>query len=161
LPVVQFQRAASTRYREMPVTAPPTPRKLALAPNDQTPPKAFLQRLERGEFEIELEHRRRVNSPGALGRRRGSVRVSEPVRNPAKVGVELVARNEAGSDPAGDCRQLATADQCANLVLGAAELGGDLADGQWCGPVHARSIAAPPHNFGTQAPSGSASSACV
>ena len=61
---------------------------------------------------------------------------------PAKVVVEHVARNEPGSDAAGDGLQLAVADESANLVLGAAELGSNLADGQGCGPVHAGSIAA-------------------
>ena len=54
----------------------------------------------------------------------------------AQVVVQPVARNEAGSDPAGHRLQLAVADQCANLVLGAAELECDLAHGEWCGPVH-------------------------
>jgi hypothetical protein len=66
------------------------------------------------------------------------------VLEPAKVGVELVARNETGPDPARDRLQLAVANQCANLFLGAAQLGGKLADCQGCGPVHSRSIAVPP-----------------
>jgi hypothetical protein len=69
--------------------------------------------------------------------RRGSGRVSNSVPAPAQVIVQLVARNEAGSDPAGDRLQLAVADQCANLVLGAGELGRNLPDGEGCGPVHA------------------------
>jgi hypothetical protein len=76
----------------------------------------------------------------ALGRRWGSLRVSQPMLAPPQVGVELVARNETRSDPAGDRVQLAVADQGANLVLGAPELGGDLAHRERCGPVHARSI---------------------
>src|SRR3954462_8534083 len=52
-----------------------------------------------------------------------------------------MARDEAGSDPAGHRLQLTFADQRANLVLGAAELNGNLADGQWNRPVHDRSIA--------------------
>ena len=51
------------------------------------------------------------------------MRVVEPVLEPAKVGVELMAWNEAGPDPAGDSPQLPIADQGANLVLGATELG--------------------------------------
>jgi hypothetical protein len=51
------------------------------------------------------------------------------VLEPAKVVVELVARNEARPDPAGDRPQFPVADESANLVLGAAELGRDLADG--------------------------------
>jgi len=62
---------------------------------------------------------------------------------PAKVVVEHVARNEPGADPARNGLQLAVADQTPDLVLGAAELAGNLADGQRCGPGHARSIAAP------------------
>jgi hypothetical protein len=62
------------------------------------------------------------------------------VPKPADVGVELVPWNEAGADPAGDRPQLPVADQGANLVLGDAELGRDLADGQWLGPVHARTL---------------------
>jgi hypothetical protein len=42
--------------------------------------------------------------------------------------VELVTRNESGSDPAGDRLQFAVTDQCANVVLGAAEFGGNFAD---------------------------------
>ena len=58
----------------------------------------------------------------------------------ANVGVELVAWNEAGPDPAGDRPQLPVADQRANLLLGATELGRNLADGQGRGPVHARNL---------------------
>jgi len=60
---------------------------------------------------------------------------------PTQIGVEYVARNEPGSDPAGDRLKFAVADQRANLVLGAAELNGNLTDGEWSGPVHHRSIA--------------------
>ena len=60
---------------------------------------------------------------------------------PTKVVVELVAWNEAGPDPAGDRPELAVADECANVVLGATERGGKLADREGFGPVHARSIA--------------------
>lgn len=59
----------------------------------------------------------------------------------AEVVVQAVARHEAGTNPARDRLKLALADQCANLVLGAVELDGDLADGEWGGPVHGRSIA--------------------
>ena len=45
---------------------------------------------------------------------------------PTKIGVEYVTRDESGSDPAGDRLQFALTDQSANVVLGAAELGGDL-----------------------------------
>jgi hypothetical protein len=58
-----------------------------------------------------------------------------------QISVELVARHESGPDPAGDRLQLVLTNQCANVVLGAAELGGNLADCQGCGPLHARSIA--------------------
>src|SRR5206468_7569689 len=71
----------------------------------------------------------------------GRARVAAPVSEPANVGVELVARDKAGPDPAGDGAQLPGADQRAHLVLGAVELGRNLADGQGCGPVHVRSIA--------------------
>lgn len=60
---------------------------------------------------------------------------------PAQVAVDLVARNEAGSDPAGDRPQLTAADQCSNVVLGAAELDGKLANCQGRRPLHTRSIA--------------------
>jgi hypothetical protein len=56
------------------------------------------------------------------------VRLAQLVTVPAKVIVELVAWNEAGPNPAGDRPQLAVADQCANLLLGAVELGRNLAD---------------------------------
>jgi hypothetical protein len=65
------------------------------------------------------------------------VRVALPVPAPTNVGVELVAWNEARPDPAGDRSEFAVADECANLVLGAAELSRNLTDGQWGGPVHA------------------------
>ena len=55
----------------------------------------------------------------------------------AQVVVELVTGNEAGPDPAGDGLELAVADECASLVLGAVELGRDLADRQRFGPVRA------------------------
>jgi hypothetical protein len=47
-----------------------------------------------------------------------------------------VARNQAGPDAAGDSLQLAVTDQTANLVFGAAKLGGNLAHGQGRRPVH-------------------------
>ena len=59
----------------------------------------------------------------------------------AEVVVQAVARHEARPNPARDRLQLALADQCANLVLRAVELDGDLADGEWGGPLHGRSIA--------------------
>jgi hypothetical protein len=58
-----------------------------------------------------------------------------------EIGIELVTRNESGSDPAGNRLQLVVTNQAANVVLGAAELGRDLADCQRCGPLHPRSIA--------------------
>jgi hypothetical protein len=60
---------------------------------------------------------------------------------PPQIVVELVTRNESGSDPAGDGLQLAGTDQRANVVLGAPEFGGDFANRQGCGPLHGRSIA--------------------
>jgi hypothetical protein len=63
------------------------------------------------------------------------------VLEPTKIGVEYVTRNESGSDPAGDRLQFAVTDQRANVVLGAAELGGNLAHCQGCGPLHIGSIA--------------------
>jgi uncharacterized protein YjbI with pentapeptide repeats len=62
----------------------------------------------------------------------------EPVPETAQIGVDLVTRDEPGSDPARDRPQLAGADQPADVVLGAAELGGELAHRQGCRPVHAR-----------------------
>ena len=60
---------------------------------------------------------------------------------PTQKRVEFVARNEPGSDPAGDRLEFAVTDQCANVVLGAAELGGNFTDRQGCRPLHARSMA--------------------
>jgi hypothetical protein len=60
---------------------------------------------------------------------------------PTQIRVELVTRHEPWSDPAGDRLKFAVTDQCANVVLGAAELGGNLADGQGCRPLHAWSMA--------------------
>ena len=59
---------------------------------------------------------------------------------PTKVGVELMAWNAAGPNPARDRPQLTLADQSANLVLRAAELGRKLAHGQRCRPVHTRTL---------------------
>ena len=61
---------------------------------------------------------------------------------PTKIGIEYVTRNEPGSDPAGDGLQFALTDQCADVVLGATELRGDLTHSQGRRPLHARSIAA-------------------
>jgi hypothetical protein len=55
------------------------------------------------------------------------------VLEPTQIGVEFVTRNEPGSDPAGDRLKFAVANQRANVVLGAAELGGNLADRQGAG----------------------------
>jgi hypothetical protein len=63
------------------------------------------------------------------------------VLEPAQIRVEYATRNEPGSDPAGDPLRFTLTDQRANVVLGAAELGGNLADRQGCGPLHARSTA--------------------
>jgi hypothetical protein len=63
------------------------------------------------------------------------------VPTPPQIVVELVTWNEPGADPAGDRLQLALTDQCANVVLGAAELGSYFANRQGRGPVHERSIA--------------------
>jgi hypothetical protein len=63
------------------------------------------------------------------------------VLEPTQIGVELVTWNEPGSDPAGDRLQFVVTDQCANTVLGAAKLGGNLGDCQRFGPLHACSIA--------------------
>jgi hypothetical protein len=50
------------------------------------------------------------------------------VSEPTQIVVELVARNESGSDPAGDRLQFAITDQCSNVFLGAAKLGGNFTD---------------------------------
>ena len=68
------------------------------------------------------------------------MRVTGLVPDSAKVVVEFVTWHEARSDPTGDRPQLPAADQGAHLFLGTVELRRDLADGQGCGPVHARSI---------------------
>lgn len=60
---------------------------------------------------------------------------------PTEIAVELVTRNEAGPDAAGDRLQLTLTDQCTDVVLGTAELGRNLADCQGCGPLHVGSIA--------------------
>jgi hypothetical protein len=63
------------------------------------------------------------------------------VPEPALVRVELVARNAAWPNAAGDRLQLAGADERADVVLGALELGRELLDGQRGGPFDERSIA--------------------
>jgi hypothetical protein len=72
-----------------------------------------------------------------LRRRRGS----ESVLKPTQIRVELVTRNESGSDPAGYGLEFVVTDQSANVVLGAAELRGNLANCQGGWPLHTRSIA--------------------
>jgi hypothetical protein len=47
-----------------------------------------------------------------------------------------VTWNEAGPDTTRDRLQLAVADQRADIILRTPELGGDLADGEWGGPIH-------------------------
>ena len=56
---------------------------------------------------------------------------------PSQIRVELVTRNESRPDPAGDRLQFVVTDQRANVVLGTAEFGGNLANCQWGGPLHA------------------------
>jgi hypothetical protein len=58
------------------------------------------------------------------------------VLHAAKVGVNDVARDQARPDAAGNGLQLAVADQRADVLLGAAKLGGEVADCQRCGPLH-------------------------
>jgi hypothetical protein len=58
------------------------------------------------------------------------------VPEPTQIVVELVTWTEPGSDPAGDRLQFAVTDESANVVLGAAELGGNFANRQGCGPFH-------------------------
>jgi hypothetical protein len=87
---------------------------------------------------IREEHR--FPSPATDGWLGRSLRAAALVLVPAKVVVEFVPWNEAGPDPARDRLEFPLADQSANLVLGALELGRNLADREGCGPVHARSI---------------------
>jgi hypothetical protein len=82
---------------------------------------------------------RRASFASSAGLRR--VRGSESMLEPTQIRVEHVARNEPGADPAGDRLKLALTDQRANVVVRAAELDGNLADRQGCGPLHARSMA--------------------
>jgi hypothetical protein len=74
--------------------------------------------------------------PVMLRRRRG------PGSVPTEIRVEYVTGNESGPNPAGDRLQFACADKAANGVLGAAELGGNLAHGQGSGPLHTWNSAA-------------------
>jgi uracil phosphoribosyltransferase len=66
---------------------------------------------------------------------------SAAVLHPAPVGVELVARDETGSNAARHCPKLALADQGADVLLGAAELGSEVSNCQAIRLLHARSIA--------------------
>ena len=43
--------------------------------------------------------------------------ISQLALEPAKIGVDLVARNAAGSDPAGDRPELVVSNQRADVVL--------------------------------------------
>jgi hypothetical protein len=63
------------------------------------------------------------------------------VLEPTQIRVEYVTRNEPGSDPARHRLKFTLTDQGANVVIRAVELGGNLADRQGCGPLHARSMA--------------------
>jgi hypothetical protein len=63
------------------------------------------------------------------------------VLEPTQIRVELVARHEPWSDPAGDRLEFAVTNECANVILGAPELGGNLPDRQGGRPLHARSMA--------------------
>jgi hypothetical protein len=78
------------------------------------------------------------------------------VLKPAQICVELVAWNEAGSDPAGDRPQFVVTDQRANVVLGAAELRGNLANRQGRWPLHEREYREVWCHSGTLAPASMA-----
>lgn len=67
---------------------------------------------------------------------RSTGRICEPAPQPAEVVIQPMARNEARPDPAGNRLQLAGPDQRTDIVLGAAELVGDLADGERRRRVH-------------------------
>jgi hypothetical protein len=56
LPFVQLQSAGTAWNPEMPMMAPGTPRKFALASNDDSAPAALVEDLLGGELEIEFEH---------------------------------------------------------------------------------------------------------
>ena len=60
--------------------------------------------------------------------------------DPTEIRIELMARNEGRSDPAGNRLELLVADQSPNVVLRAPELSGNLADCQRFGPLHAPSM---------------------
>jgi hypothetical protein len=74
------------------------------------------------------------------------------VLEPTEIIVELVTRNESGSDPAGDRPQFVVTDQRANVVLGAAELRGNLANCQRGGPLHAREVSLVAATFSSEPP---------
>ena len=62
---------------------------------------------------------------------------SAAVLHAAPVGVELVARDETGSNAACDCPKLALADQGADVLLGAAELESEVSNCQALRLLHA------------------------
>src|SRR5580765_134044 len=74
-------------------------------------------------------------------RRVVEVGVSAAVLHAAPVGVELVARDETGSNAACDRSKLALADQGADVLLGAAELESEVSNCQALRLLHSRSIA--------------------
>lgn len=88
------------------------------------------------EHHLHRTSRRRTRGGGLRG-----IRGAESVLEPTQIRVEYVARNEPGSDPAGDRLKFAVTDQRANLVFRATELRGYLASRQGCWPLHARSMA--------------------
>ena len=67
--------------------------------------------------------------------------MSAAVLHAAPVGVELVARDETGSNAACDRSKLALADQGADVLLGAAELESEVSNCQALRLLHSRSIA--------------------
>jgi hypothetical protein len=69
------------------------------------------------------------------------VGASAAVLHPASEGVELVPRDETGSNAARHCPKLALADQGADVLLGAAELDSEVSNCEAIRLLHARSIA--------------------
>jgi len=80
---------------------------------------------------------REPRSTRRADRRSVLTRLCEATLVASEIVVELVAWNEAGTEPARPlfCSS-PLADQGANVVHRAAELGGDVVDGERLGPVH-------------------------
>ena len=98
------------------------------------------RRARRHGHRAEKQLARPAGPARPLGKRLGGWAGRAMEHAPA-VGVELVARDETGPNPAGHRSQLSLADEGAHVVLGAVEFQRDVSNRQALRFLHARSIA--------------------